>query len=104
MGNLIDNALDAVANGGGVEVSAIQEKQNVVVRILDDWPGIPAEVRDRITSRTAFAFVDEDFDPQNESSTRLRLLFAPAISLANRFAHPAGRIRGIRLLLSRPPT
>jgi len=47
-GNLIDNALDAVANGGRVEVLAIRENQSVVVRILDDGPGIPEEVRDRI--------------------------------------------------------
>jgi len=47
-GNLIDNALDAVVNGGRVEVLAIRENQSVVVRIRDDGPGIPAEVRDRI--------------------------------------------------------
>jgi signal transduction histidine kinase len=47
-GNLIDNALDAVENGGRVEVLAIRESQSVVVRIRDDGPGIPADVRDRI--------------------------------------------------------
>ncbi len=47
-GNLIDNALDAVEHGGRVEVLAIRENQNVVVRIRDNGPGIPAEVRDRI--------------------------------------------------------
>jgi signal transduction histidine kinase len=47
-GNLIDNALDAVANGGRVEVRAIRESQNVVVLILDNGPGIPVELRDRI--------------------------------------------------------
>ena len=47
-GNLIDNALDAVANGGRVEVLAIREHQSVVVRILDDGAGIPEEIRDRI--------------------------------------------------------
>jgi signal transduction histidine kinase len=47
-GNLIDNALDAVANGGRVEVLAARENQSVVVRILDDGPGIPSELRDRI--------------------------------------------------------
>lgn len=47
-GNLIDNALDAVENGGRVEVLAIRESQSVVVRIRDDGPGIPSEVRDRI--------------------------------------------------------
>ena len=47
-GNLIDNALDAVENGGRVEVLAIRESQSVVVRILDDGAGIPKEIRDRI--------------------------------------------------------
>ena len=47
-GNLIDNALDAVMNGGRVEVFAIREKQSVMVRIRDDGAGIPAEIRDLI--------------------------------------------------------
>ena len=47
-GNLIDNALDAVADGGRVEVSAARDGQNVVVRIRDDGPGIPPEIRSRI--------------------------------------------------------
>ena len=47
-GNLIDNALDAAANGGRVQVLANREDQTVVVRILDDGAGIPKEIRDRI--------------------------------------------------------
>ena len=47
-GNLIDNALDAVAEGGRVEVLAIRENETVVVRIRDDGPGIPAELCGRI--------------------------------------------------------
>ena len=47
-GNLIDNALDAVAHGGRVDVLAIRENETVVVRIRDDGPGIPAELCDRI--------------------------------------------------------
>jgi signal transduction histidine kinase len=47
-GNLIDNALDAVATGGRVEVVAARENKSVVVRIRDDGPGIPAEIRDRV--------------------------------------------------------
>ena len=47
-GNLIENALDAVGNGGRVEVGAIRENQSVVVRIRDDGPGIPAEICGRI--------------------------------------------------------
>ncbi|MDW5265405.1 MULTISPECIES: ATP-binding protein [Acidobacteriaceae] len=47
-GNLIDNALDAVANGGRVEVLVARENHSVVVRIIDNGPGIAEEVRGRI--------------------------------------------------------
>ncbi len=47
-GNLIDNALDAVPESGRVEVVAGSESGRVVVRIADNGPGIPAEIRDRI--------------------------------------------------------
>ena len=47
-GNLIDNALDALHEGGRVEVSAIRKGSSVVVRILDNGPGIPASIRERI--------------------------------------------------------
>lgn len=47
-GNLIENALDAVNNGGRVQVTAAPEGRNVVVRILDDGSGISAEIRDRV--------------------------------------------------------
>ena len=47
-GNLIDNALDAVAHGGRVHVTAALGERSVVVRIVDDGPGISAEIRDRI--------------------------------------------------------
>ncbi|HET6206314.1 MAG TPA: ATP-binding protein [Terracidiphilus sp.] len=43
--NLIDNALDAVAHGGRVDVLAVRDDQRVVVRILDDGPGVSDEVR-----------------------------------------------------------
>jgi signal transduction histidine kinase len=43
--NLIDNALDAVPDGGLVEVTAARERQGVMVRIVDNGPGIPAEIR-----------------------------------------------------------
>jgi signal transduction histidine kinase len=46
--NLIDNALDAVADGGRVEVLASREKDRAVVRIVDNGAGIPAEVRARM--------------------------------------------------------
>jgi len=45
--NLLDNALDAAA-GGRVELTASQERENVVVRVIDDGPGISADIRDRI--------------------------------------------------------
>jgi signal transduction histidine kinase len=46
--NLIDNALDAVNAGGRVEVAAMCENNAVVVRVVDDGPGVPVEIRDRI--------------------------------------------------------
>jgi signal transduction histidine kinase len=46
--NLIDNALDAVAVGGHVAVTAAHEGDHVVVRITDDGPGIPADIQARI--------------------------------------------------------
>ncbi len=47
-GNLIDNALDAVEDGGHVEVKANRDGERVVVHIIDDGPGIPAPIRERI--------------------------------------------------------
>jgi signal transduction histidine kinase len=46
--NLVDNALDAVRDGGRVAVTARAEGTMVVVGVTDDGPGIPAEVRSRI--------------------------------------------------------
>ena len=46
--NLIDNALDAVAESGRVVAQAKRDGRRVVVRIVDDGPGMTAEVRKRI--------------------------------------------------------
>jgi signal transduction histidine kinase len=46
--NLVDNALDAVGEGGQIEVTARRERDRVVVRVIDNGSGVPAEVRDRI--------------------------------------------------------
>ena len=46
--NLIDNALDAIPESGSVAVSARQELDRVVVRVVDDGPGIPADIVPRI--------------------------------------------------------
>jgi signal transduction histidine kinase len=46
--NLMDNALDAIADGGQIQLSATREGDAVVVRIIDNGPGISAEIRDRI--------------------------------------------------------
>jgi signal transduction histidine kinase len=46
--NLIENALDAVDEGGLVELVANHECDSVVVRVIDNGPGIPEEIRNRI--------------------------------------------------------
>ncbi len=46
--NLVDNAIDAVAEGGRIEVSVRREAEGVVVRVIDDGPGIPPEIVNRI--------------------------------------------------------
>ncbi|BCS34513.1 sensor histidine kinase [Luteitalea sp. TBR-22] len=46
--NLIDNALDAVATGGRIDVTARCESTHVVVRVIDDGPGIQPDVQARI--------------------------------------------------------
>jgi signal transduction histidine kinase len=48
--NLIDNALDAVSDGGRIEVTAARERQCVVVRVVDNGPGIPAEMQAQVFS------------------------------------------------------
>ena len=46
--NLIDNALDAVTESGRVDVTATHSGGAVVVRVVDDGPGIPVDIRGRI--------------------------------------------------------
>ncbi len=46
--NLLDNALDAIPQEGHVQVTARLEDASVVVRVVDDGPGIPADIQDRI--------------------------------------------------------
>jgi signal transduction histidine kinase len=46
--NLIDNAVDAVSEGGRVELTAKRHGATVVIQVVDNGPGIPAGIRDRI--------------------------------------------------------
>jgi signal transduction histidine kinase len=46
--NLIDNALDAVPASGRVEVTAARDRHRLIVRVIDNGPGIPAEITQRI--------------------------------------------------------
>jgi signal transduction histidine kinase len=46
--NLIDNALDAIPESGRVEVMANREQHTVVVRVIDNGAGIPAQIQERI--------------------------------------------------------
>jgi signal transduction histidine kinase len=46
--NLIDNALDAVPTDGHVEVSAEEDRDRIVVRVVDNGPGVPKNIQARI--------------------------------------------------------
>jgi signal transduction histidine kinase len=46
--NLLDNAIDAIGDGGTVTVRTSGTTGRAVVTILDDGPGIPDEVKARI--------------------------------------------------------
>jgi signal transduction histidine kinase len=46
--NLIDNALDAISESGNINISAREELGRVVVRVVDDGPGIPPDIIPRI--------------------------------------------------------
>ena len=46
--NLVDNAIDAIDDGGELRIEARQEDAWVAVRVIDSGPGIPDELRSRI--------------------------------------------------------
>jgi signal transduction histidine kinase len=46
--NLIDNALDAAPDSGQVEVTATRKHQGVLVGVVDNGPGIPDGVHERL--------------------------------------------------------
>ena len=46
--NLIENAIDAVDAGGSVSVIARHEAGELIVRVVDDGPGVPPELQGRI--------------------------------------------------------
>lgn len=46
--NLVKNALDALNHGGTITVSAAADGRVVRVAVIDDGPGIPSELRERV--------------------------------------------------------
>jgi signal transduction histidine kinase len=46
--NLLDNAIDAVGPGGNITIRTRSAGDDVIVEIIDDGPGIPAEIQDRV--------------------------------------------------------
>lgn len=46
--HLLDNAIDAVDEGGHITIDAKRDGDNVVVRIIDDGPGIPEDLQERV--------------------------------------------------------
>lgn len=46
--NIIDNAVDAMNGRGEIRIKTYEEDQHVVVEIIDNGPGIPADIQSRI--------------------------------------------------------
>src|SRR5439155_26397661 len=46
--NMLETALDAVAPSGEITVTARQEGDRIVVRVVDNGSGIPADIQARI--------------------------------------------------------
>jgi signal transduction histidine kinase len=46
--NLLDNAADAVGEGGRIRIDTFAEDDEVVVQVIDDGPGIPPELQSRV--------------------------------------------------------
>lgn len=51
--NLLENASKYMPVGGKIQVAAFQEAQEALIRVMDNGPGIPPEVRDRIFDKYA---------------------------------------------------
>ena len=66
LGNLINNAIQALSSGGEIEISAIQEGENLILKIADNGPGISDENLPLIFNRSFRA--DQSRASENGSS------------------------------------
>ncbi|MEM9556875.1 MAG: ATP-binding protein [Acidobacteriota bacterium] len=46
--NLLDNAIQALGDGGTIRLESERENDHAIVRVIDDGPGIPREIQGRI--------------------------------------------------------
>lgn len=46
--NLLENAIDAVPYGGEIRMTAERELDQIIVRIIDNGPGVPDDIKSRI--------------------------------------------------------
>ncbi|MDA1194323.1 MAG: ATP-binding protein [Planctomycetota bacterium] len=69
--NLLKNALDALADGGHIEIEARQGEGSAHLRVEDDGPGIPAEIQGKV--------FDPFFTTKGERGTGLGLCLTQQI-------------------------
>lgn len=102
--NILDNAVRHCPSGGAVRVGVERHDGWAVVRVVDDGPGFPEELRERVFTR----FVRGDVSRSREAGAGLGLSIAKGLAEANGGDvvledGPGGRV-AVRLpLRARPP-
>ncbi|HUX62697.1 sensor histidine kinase [Sulfuricella sp.] len=98
--NLLDNELKYVPAGGTILLTALAREKHVEIRVEDDGPGIPAEMRDKIFER--FARLDPSRTLSGGAGLGLSLVKAFAQLLQGEICVAESRLGGAAFILTLP--
>jgi len=98
--NLLDNELKYVPTGGTILLTALARGSRVEIRVEDDGPGIPAEMRDKIFER--FARLDPSRTLSGGAGLGLSLVKAFAQLLQGEICVAESSLGGAAFILTLP--